>query len=111
MQEDSQAGFAKEAMEMARAPDVPHVDMQRVTDDMAGIYEAVATLEYAGREPTRRAIAAATELPGSTLDQNLAAMSRLGMLVSETRAGRTVYRPSRRGWSTQPGQAEGPKLS
>ncbi len=96
---------------MGRAPDVPHVDMQRVTDDMAGIYEAIATLEYAGREPSRSELSAATELPDDILDQNLAVMSRLGMLVSEHRAGRTVYRPARRGWSTQPGQAEGPKMS
>jgi hypothetical protein len=88
-----------------------HVDMQTLTDDMAGIYEAIATLEYSGREPSRRALAAATGLPDRVLDEDLADMSNLGLLVSERRSGETVYRPARRGWSTQPGKAEGPKLS
>jgi hypothetical protein len=91
--------------------DVPHVDMQRVTDDMADIYEAIATLEYSGREPSRTALASATELPDRVLEQNLSAMSRLGLLVRQERGGEDVYSPARRGWSAKPDQAEGPKLS
>jgi hypothetical protein len=97
-------------MEMARTPRAPHVDMQGVNDDMAGIYEAIATLEYAGREPSRSALAAATGLPDRQLDENLTAMSRIGMLVSDDRHGETVYVPARRGWSATPEHAEGPKL-
>jgi hypothetical protein len=96
---------------MARKPEAPHVDMQAVTDDMAGIYEAIATLEYAGHEPSRGALAAATRLPDRVLDRNLAAMSWLGLLVTEDHGGETVYLPARRGWSTAPERAEGKKLS
>lgn len=96
---------------MTRTPGAPHVDMQRMTDDMADIYEAIATLEYAGREPSRRALAAATKLPDQVLDDNLRAMSGLGVLATENRRGETVYVPAQRGWSTMPDQAEGPKLS
>jgi hypothetical protein len=96
---------------MERKGNVPHVDMQTVTDDMAGIYEAVATLEYSGREPSRTALADATELPDRVLDENLSTMSRLGLLVRRDRHGEAVYAPAQRGWSTKPDQAKGPKLS
>jgi hypothetical protein len=96
---------------MAHTPETPHVDMQTVTDDMAGLYEAIATLEYSGREPSRAAIAEVTGLPDRLLDDNLASMSGLGMLVVEDHDGESVYIPARRGWSAQPDQAEGQKLS
>jgi hypothetical protein len=98
---------------MARTPGAPHVDMQVVSDDMAGIYEAVATLEYAGHDPSHEAIADATGLPDPVLDESLAAMTRLGMLTTDD-AGperEPVYRPASRGWSAQPDQAQGQKLS
>jgi hypothetical protein len=98
-------------MQMRHRPEPGHVDMQGMTDEMAGIYEAVATLEYSGSEPSRSALAAATGLPDRVLDQDLTDMSSLGLLVAEDRSGEVVYRPARRGWSTQPGQAEGKKLS
>jgi hypothetical protein len=95
---------------MRRKQDATYVDMQTVTDDMAGIYEAIATLEYSGREPSRAALADATELPDRILDENLGAMSSLGLLVRQDRHGEAVYTPARRGWSARPDQAEGPKL-
>jgi hypothetical protein len=85
--------------------------MQVVSDDMAGIYEAVATLEYAGREPSHEAIADATGLTDRVLDQSLEALTRLGMLTTEDAGPEPVYRPASRGWSAQPDQAEGQKLS
>jgi hypothetical protein len=96
---------------MGRKNDASHVEMQRVTDDMAGIYEAIATLEYSGREPSRSALADVTELPDQVLDDNLNAMSRLGLLVRQDHGGEAVSVPAQRGWSTAPDQAEGPKLS
>jgi hypothetical protein len=96
---------------MANPPQAPHVDMQTVTDDMAGLYEAIATLEYSGREPSRAAIADVTGLPDQLLDDNLASMSSLGMLVVEDHGGESVYIPARRGWSAAPDQAEGHKLA
>lgn len=98
---------------MARTPDAPHIDMQVVSDDMAGVYEAIATLEYSGRDPSHKAIAEATGLPDRLLDGSLAAMTRLGMLTIDDadEQREPVYRPASRGWSAQPGQAQGQKLS
>jgi hypothetical protein len=98
-------------MTVAQTPEPAHVDMQAVSDDMAGIYEVIATLEHGGREPSRSAIAAETDLPDPVLDQNLAAMAGLGLLTAEDHDGEAVYAPARRGWSVQPDQAEGQKLS
>jgi hypothetical protein len=87
--------------------------MQVISDDMAGVYEAIATIEYSGREPSHQAIADATRLPEEVLDESLAAMTRLGMLTADE-AGKEhepVYRPASRGWSAQPDQAQGQKLS
>jgi hypothetical protein len=98
---------------MARTPEPPHVDMQVINDDMAEVYEAIATIEYSGREPSHAAIADATGLPDQVLDESLEAMTRLGMLATDE-AGKkreTVYRPAKRGWSAQPDQAQGQKLS
>jgi hypothetical protein len=96
---------------MARTPEAPHVDMQVVSDDMAGIYEAVATLEYAGHDPSHDAIADATGLSDPVLDESLEAMTRLGMLTTEDAGPEPVYRPASRGWSASPDQAQGQKLS
>jgi hypothetical protein len=98
---------------MARTPDAPHVDMQVISDDMAEVYEAIATIEYSGRDPSHAAIADATGLPARVLDESLEAMTRLGMLTTDDTGKKreTVYRPAKRGWSAQPDQAQGQKLS
>jgi hypothetical protein len=98
-------------MSMTQTPEGPHVDMQTVTDTMAVVYEAIATLEYAGHDPGRGAIAEATRLPDQVLEESLASMTRICMLRMDDRGGEPVYTPSRRGWSTMPDQAEGQKLS
>lgn len=95
---------------MAQTPKAPHVDMQIVTDQMAHLYEAIATIEHGGRAPSRSAIAEATKLPESELDKNLASLTGLGMLRVDEGDGEPVYVPSRRGWSAEPDQAEGQKL-
>jgi hypothetical protein len=98
---------------MARTSEAPYVDMQVINDDMAGIYEAIATIEYSGREPSHAAIAEATGLPDQVLDDSLAAMTWLGLLATddEGKKREPVFRPARRGWSAQPDQAQGQKLS
>jgi hypothetical protein len=87
--------------------------MQVISDDMAVVYEAIATIEYSGHEPSHQAIADATRLPGQVLDESLAAMTRLGMLTADEtgKEREPVYRPAHRGWSAQPDQAQGQKLS
>ncbi len=87
--------------------------MQVINDEMARIYEAIATIEYSGRDPSHRAIEDATGLPDQVLDDSLTAMTWLGMLTADDSGNERerIYRPARRGWSAQPDQAQGQKLS
>jgi hypothetical protein len=84
----------------------PHVDTQRLSDTGTYVYEAVATLEYTGRKPSRAAIAAAADLDDVVLDQALADLMRQGVLTTQEDGG-PVYVPARRDWSAQPGHAAG----
>jgi len=94
---------------MSESADPPHVDMQRLSDTGAYVYEAVATLEYTGRAPSREAIAAAADLDDEALDKALADLTRQGVLTT-TGDSYPVYVPARRDWSTQPGKAAGHPL-
>ena len=91
--------------------DAPHVDTQSLGDPGTYIYEAIATLEYAGRQPSRTAIAAAAELDDELLDQTLRELTARGLLTMRASDGESVYEPASRDWSTQPGQAAGHPMS
>jgi len=91
--------------------DTPHVDTQSLTDTSADIYEAIATLEYAGRRASRSELAAATGLPDDILDGSLADMVSRGLLAASDDGEGEVYLPARRSWSAAPEQATGQKLS
>ena len=93
-----------------RHPDVRHPDIQAVTDTSAGIYEAIATLEYSGHPATRRAIRAATGLDDDTIDESLAAMLSQGLITTVHVRDEPAYEPTSRGWSTVPEHAEGKGL-
>jgi hypothetical protein len=95
---------------MSSKPKTRHPDIQTITDISAGIYEAVATLEYSGTPATRGAITAATGLADDVIDQSLAAMLSEGLLSTALDRGEPVYVPTQRGWSTVPEQAEGKGL-
>jgi hypothetical protein len=95
---------------MARKPETPHVDLQSVNDVSAGVYEAIATLEYSGRPTSRSQIAAATRLDDDVLDEALWSMTSKGMLRTDG-GDDPAYVPAQRGWSAQPDQAKGQKLS
>jgi hypothetical protein len=84
----------------------PHVDTQRLSDTGTYVYEAVATLEYTGRKPSREAIAAAADIDDEELDGALDELTRHGVLTT-TSEGEAAYVPARRDWSTQPGKAAG----
>jgi len=88
---------------MARPP----VDAQTVSDVGLEIFEAVATLEYAGRRPSRSAIAAAARRDQALVDEALDDMTAYGLLTRSDQDGEPVYIPARRDWSAQPGQAAG----
>jgi hypothetical protein len=97
---------------MAGAREPRHVDMQSVSDETAGIYEAIATLEHSGQRPTPEAIAAATGMPRPELESRLARMADHGMIVVED-SGREDYwyAPASRGWSAVPDWAQGQRPS
>lgn len=85
----------------------PPVDAQTVSDAGLEIFEAVATLEYAGRRPSRSAVAAAARREQAVVDEALDDMAAHGLLTRSDQDGEPVFIPSRRDWSTQPGQAAG----
>lgn len=85
----------------------PHVDAQTVTDTGLEIYEAVATLEYSGRRPSRSAIAAAARRDQAAVEETLDDMTARGLLTKASEDGEPVYVPARRDWSTRPDQAAG----
>lgn len=88
----------------------PPVDAQSVTDTDLDIFEAVATLEYTGRSPSRSAIAAAAQRDEAVVDEALNEMTARGLLTRTNQDGEPVYVPARRDWSTQPDQAAGHPL-
>jgi hypothetical protein len=98
---------------VADKPDPVRMDVQSLSDTTVMIYEAIATLEFSGQRPSRRKIADATSLSQPSLDEQLADMTRRGLLrISDENAddGR-VYIPAQRGWSAAPEQAEGYRMS
>jgi hypothetical protein len=89
----------------------PHVDTQTLSNTGTYVYEAVATLEYGGHQPTREAIAAAAGLGDDQLDQILSELTSQGLLVVSQAGDQPVYKPARRDWSMRPDQAAGHPLS
>jgi hypothetical protein len=89
------------------------LDVQSLSDTTVMIYEAIATLEFSGQRPSRRNIAGATSLSQPSLDEQLADMTRRGLLrISDEKADDgPVYIPAQRGWSAAPEQAEGHHMS
>lgn len=85
----------------------PPVDAQTLTDTGTVIFEAIATLEFTGRRPSRRAIAAGARLDEAVVEKALAEMTASGLLSRTEEDGEAVYVPARRDWSAQPGQTEG----
>jgi hypothetical protein len=88
----------------------PPVDAQILSDKSLEIFEAVATLEYTGRRPSRSAIAAAAQREQALVDEALDEMTAYGLLTQTDEGGERVYVPARRDWSTQPDQAAGHPL-
>jgi hypothetical protein len=89
----------------------PPVDAQTLTDEGLEIFEAVATLEYTGRRPSRSAIAAAAQRDQAPVDAALDEMTEHGVLTKSEEDGEPVYVPARRDWSTQPDLAAGHPLA
>jgi DNA-binding IclR family transcriptional regulator len=92
---------------MAAHDDRPFVDAQVFTDLDTFVYEAVATLEYAGQPTTRTAIMAATELDDPTVSEVLDALTEHGVLIRTAADGEDTFALARRDWSAAPGTRSG----
>jgi hypothetical protein len=84
-----------------------HVDAQTITDIGLDVFEAIVTLEYTGRRPSRSAIELAAHQDRGVVDNALDDMTRTGLLTVTDDSGEPVYLPARRDWSTKPDQAAG----
>jgi hypothetical protein len=87
---------------MAQRP----VDAQTLSDTGLEIFEAIATLEYTGRRPSRSAITAAAQRDQALVDEALDDLTAHGVLMVSDE-DEPVYVPARRDWSAQPDQAAG----
>ncbi len=85
----------------------PPVDVQTLTDTGTVIYEAIATLEFTGQRPSRRAIADGARLDDAVVARALTEMTASGLLSRTEQDSEPVYVPARRDWSAQPGQTQG----
>lgn len=91
---------------MAQRP----ADAQTLTDTGLEIFEAVATLEYTGRRPSRSVITAAAQRDQALVDEALDDLTRHGVLTKSDDEDEPVYVPARRDWSAKPDQAAGHPL-
>ena len=89
--------------------DQPYVDPQGLGELDMQVYEAVATLEFLGRSPTRSQIGAAAGLDNGELDDLLASLTERHLLVRSSAPGEPAVEPARRDWSAVPGDPEGPQ--
>jgi hypothetical protein len=98
---------------VADKPDLVRLDVQSLSDTTVMIYEAIATLEFSGQRTSLRNIAGATSLPVPSVDEQLADMTRRGLLrvTDEKARDGPVYIPAQRSWSAAPEQAEGHRMS
>jgi predicted transcriptional regulator len=95
---------------VAADSDRPYVDSLSLTDADTNVYETIATLEFTGRQATRRQIAAAADLDQATVDATLAELTRRGILTKTEQDGEPAFEPRYRGWSTAPDQRQGKGL-
>jgi DNA-binding IclR family transcriptional regulator len=87
---------------MAAQNDQPYVDALVFTDLDTYVYEAVATLEYAGQPTTRAAIMAATGLDDPTVSEVLDVLTEHGVLLRTGEGDDATFALARRDWSAVP---------
>jgi len=82
----------------------PYLDAQVLTDIEASVYEAIATLEYAGRPVTAARVAEVTGLDSATAGAIVGALAQHGVLVPADGKGgkRGELSLARRDWSAAP---------
>jgi hypothetical protein len=85
---------------MTSHSDRPYIDAQTLSDDEAYVYEAIATLEYAGRPVTRAEVTASTHLDEPAVGDILEEFAEVGMLVRAPDG--QAFELARRDWSAAP---------
>jgi hypothetical protein len=89
--------------------DRPYVDPQGLGELDMHVYEAIATLEFLGRAPTKSEIGTAAGLGNGELDEMLRSLTERHLLVQSRTSGEPAFEPARRDWSAVPGESEGPQ--
>jgi DNA-binding transcriptional ArsR family regulator len=82
--------------------DQPYVDAQTFTELDTRVYEAVATLEYAGRPVTAGEVAEATGLDAPAVGEILGALTDHGVLTRRQADAGDAFELARRDWSATP---------
>jgi uncharacterized protein YyaL (SSP411 family) len=82
--------------------DQPYVDAQTFTELDTRVYEAVATLEYAGHAVTAGEVAEAAGLDAPAADEILGALTEHGVLTRRHADGADAFELARRDWSATP---------
>jgi hypothetical protein len=82
--------------------DQPYVDAQTFTELDTRVYEAVATLEYAGHPVTAGEVAEAAGLDAPAADEILGVLTEHGVLTRRHAGGGDTFELARRDWSATP---------
>jgi predicted transcriptional regulator len=93
---------------MAAKDERPLPDQVMLSAVEAEVYEAIATLEFIGRQVTAETLITASDLDEDTVLAALRTLAERGVLRSERHGSALVYIPSHRGWSAAPDQAANP---
>jgi hypothetical protein len=80
----------------------PYVDTQLFSELDTGVYEAVATLEYAGRAVTVDEIIEATGIDATAVGEVLDALTEHGVLTRRRTDAGDAFELARRDWSATP---------
>jgi DNA-binding MarR family transcriptional regulator len=86
---------------MAAEGERPHVDAQVLTETELVVYEAIATLEQAGRPPTQGEIASASALDHADVGRTLRGLRDRGVVVAAG-DGQEAFTLARHDWSSVP---------
>lgn len=87
---------------MTADSDRPFVDAQTLSDTEAHVYEAVATLENAGRPVTGPEISASAGLDEREVDEILQEFTEVGLVRRSGAPGEARFELARRDWSAAP---------
>jgi hypothetical protein len=80
----------------------PFIDAQTLSGTEAYVYEAIATLEYAGRPVTSGELASSTDLDEHAASEILREFAEVGLVLRTEAPGGATFELARRDWSAAP---------